>query len=99
MFERLSFYSTSNPCLRTFEKILSDFLRLEYSLTIEVEVDPVVLLGGSDSDTGRVPHTRQPDRVEVVFTREIQIPKYFALTPLVLLTLNLIFVVVSAATI
>ena len=83
--------------LRTVEKIVRDVLRLKYSLTIDVNVNPVVQLAGSDSDTGRVPDCHPPGRVEVVFTREIQVSQYLALTPLLALTLHLISVVLSAA--
>ena len=64
-------------------------------MTIDVDVNPGVLLAGSDSDTGRVPDSRPPDRVKVVIAREIQTSKYFAPDPLV--SLNLISIVLSAA--
>ena len=65
-------------------------------MTIDVDVDPVVLLAGPDSDTERVPDCRQPYRVEVVVgAREIQFSKYFASDPLE--TVQLLFVILSAA--
>ena len=70
-------------------------MRLNYSLTIDVDVNPGVLLAGSDSDTGRVPDCRPPDRVEVVIAREIQTSKYFATDPPP--SRNLISVILSAA--
>ena len=64
-------------------------------MTIDVDVNPVMLLAGSDSDTGRVPNCRPPNRVKVVIAREIQISKYFSPDPL--LSLELISEVLSAA--
>ena len=87
--------TSTSPCLRTSFNIINDVLSLNYSVTIDVDVDPVVLLAGSDSDTGRVPDCRPPDWVKVVIAREIHISKYFAPDPL--LSLNLISVVLSAA--
>ena len=85
--------STSNPCLRTVKNIISDVLSLNYSLTIDV--DPVVLLASSYSDTDRVPDCRTPDRVIVVIASEIGSSKYFAPDPL--LSLNPLSVFFSAA--
>ena len=70
-------------------------MRLNYNMTIDVDVNPGVLLPSSDSDTGRVPDSRPPDRVKVARAREIQTSKYFAADPL--LSLHLISVVLSAA--
>ena len=85
--------STSNPCLRTVQNIISDVLSLNYSLTIDV--DPVILLASSYSDTDRVPDCRTPDRVIVVIASEIGSSKYFAPDPL--LSLNLFSVVLCTA--
>ena len=74
--------------LKTFKKVVSDVLSLNYSLTIDVDVNPGVLLAGFDSDTGRVPDSRPPDRVKVEITRDRTTSKYFAPDPL--LSLNLI---------
>ena len=87
--------STSKSCLRTVQTIVNDVLSVNYSVTIDVDVDPVVLLAGSDSDTGRVPDCRPPDRVKVVMARDIRISKYFAPDPL--LSFKPISVELSAA--
>ena len=64
-------------------------------MTIDVDVNPGVLLAGSDSDTGRVPDSRPPDRVKVVIARKIESSKYFAPDPL--LSLKFLSEVFSAA--
>ena len=64
-------------------------------MTIDVDVNPGVLLAGSDSDTGRVPDCRPPHWVKVEIASEIQTSKYFAPDPL--LSLDVISEVFSAA--
>lgn len=61
---------------------MNDVINLNYSVTIDVDADPGVLLDSSNSDAGRVPDCRPPDRVIVRITREIRTSKYFASDPL-----------------
>ena len=84
-----------NPSLRTFRKIVGNFPRLDHFVTIDGDVDPVVLVGSSDSDTERVPDSRQPNRVKVIIARDVKISEYFAPDPL--LTLKLFNIILSAA--
>ena len=64
-------------------------------MTIDGDVDPVVLVGSSDSDTERVPDSRQPNRVKVIIARDVKISEYFAPDPL--LALQLVSVVLRTA--
>ena len=53
------------------------------------------MLARLNTDTDRIPDSRQPPWVKEVVAREIQFSKYFALDPL--LSLELFFVILSAA--